>query len=82
MQKNLGQKIAFFFAILSYLAAAGCALGAMLYTSENPYDPIRASLMASVVFFAGCGIVLHVIGTARLKGILAGAGEQAPTEND
>jgi hypothetical protein len=28
-----------------------------------------------VVFFIGCGIVLQVIGTTRLKGILSGSND-------
>lgn len=70
MEKHLGQKIAFVFAVLSYLAAAGCVIAAIMLPGASN-DPIRAAFMASVVFFAGCGIVLHVIGTARLKGILS-----------
>jgi hypothetical protein len=31
--------------------------------------------MASAVFFVGCGVVLHVIGTARLAGVLSGSGD-------
>lgn len=38
-------------------------------------DPVRGSLMAAVVFFVGCGVVLHIIGTANLKGVLSGSGE-------
>jgi hypothetical protein len=38
-------------------------------------NPIRASLTASVVFFVGCGLVLHVSGTARLAGVLSGSGD-------
>lgn len=72
MNRHPSQKFAFFVAILCYLAAIGCAIGAFVYQSDLPNDPIRASLMASVVFFIGCGVVLHVIGTARLKGILSG----------
>lgn len=72
MEKNLGQKIAIVFAALCYLAAAGCAVAAYLQPGTG-YEPIRAAFMASVVFFVGSGIVLHVIGTARLKGILSSA---------
>jgi hypothetical protein len=34
-------------------------------------DPVHASLMASSVFFAGVGVVLYVMGTARLQGLLS-----------
>jgi energy-converting hydrogenase Eha subunit H len=70
MSRPLGQKISLAFAVLCYVAAAGCAVGAALYDSGRANDPIQASLMASVIFFVGAGIVLHVIGTARLKGIV------------
>ena len=69
--RHKAQTVALFFAVLSYLAAVGAALAAFMHDGELPADPIRASLMASVVFFVGCGVVLHVIGTARLSGILS-----------
>ena len=75
--RHPGQKIAFALAVLCYLAAVGCAVGAAVYDSGRPSDPIQASLMASVVFFIGCGVVLHVIGTARLKGLLSGTEHRA-----
>jgi len=59
-------------AVLCYAAAAALGITVLLYQSDVPNDPIRASLMAAVVFCIGCGVVLHVIGTARLKGILSG----------
>jgi len=61
-------------AVLCYVAAFACALGAFLYQGTQSGDPVRASLMAAVVFFVGCGVVLHIIGTARLKGVLSGSG--------
>jgi hypothetical protein len=70
MEKHLGQKIAFTVAILSYLAAAGCAVTAVMLPGDVD-DPVRGAFISSVVFFIGCGVVLHVIGTARLKGILS-----------
>ena len=75
MHRPIGQKIAYVIAMLCYALGAASALGAMFYRAEVPQDPVRASLMASVVFFVGCGVVLHVIGTARLAGILSGDGE-------
>jgi uncharacterized membrane protein len=75
MRRPIGQKIAYLIAVLCYLLGAACALGVVFYHGEVPQDPVRASLMASVVFFIGCGIVLHVIGTARLAGLLSGDGE-------
>ncbi len=70
MSKPLGQKIAIFFAAVSYVAAVGSAFAAYFAQGMNGHDPVRAAWMASVVFFCGCGIVLHVIGKARLKGIV------------
>lgn len=70
MKKHPGQRFAFAVAILCYIAAAGCVLAALL-SDADASAPITAALMASVVFFGGCGIVLNVIGTARLKGIIS-----------
>ena len=50
----------------------------MFYSSDTGGDPIRASLMAAVVFFIGCGVVLQVFGTARLRGVLSVSGEHDP----
>ena len=72
------EEIALVIAVLCYLAAAGCGLGAVLYSSDTIGDPIRASLMAATVFFISCGVVLQVIGTARLRGVLSGSGEHDP----
>lgn len=74
MRRPLAQRITYVLALLCYVAAAGCALAALLYESTQPNDPVRAALMATVVFFIGCGVVLHVIGKARLKGVLSGSG--------
>lgn len=70
MEKTFGQKISMAIAVFCYIAAIGCAIGAALYQTRGAYDAIQASLMATVVFFVGCGIVLHVIATTRLKGIV------------
>lgn len=75
MKTHLSQRIAFTVAVLCYAGAAACGFAAFLYQSDIPNDPIRASFMAAVVFFLGCGIVLHVIGKARLGGVLSGSGE-------
>lgn len=74
-QRHIGQKIAFAFAICAYLAAIGCVFAIQIMEFEAGQDPIKASLMASVVFFIGCGVVLHVIGKANLKGLLSGSGD-------
>jgi hypothetical protein len=59
------QKVLFIIAICNYVAAVGCGVGAA-YLSDGSGNPVVASLMASVVFFAGVGIVLHVIGRTDL----------------
>ena len=78
MQRHPAQQFAFIVAIGCYLAAVGCAVGAVIYDGGTPTDPVRAALMASVVFFAGCGVVLHVIGNARLRGLLSGEPHRHP----
>ena len=55
-------------AVISYLAAIGCGVAAA-YLGAGSGDPIVASLMACVVFFAGAGVVLHVIGSANLPNL-------------
>ena len=75
MKKPLGQRIAFAVAILCYAASVACAFAAFLYQGTPPNDPVRGSLMAATVFFAGCGVVLHIIGTVNLKGVLSGSGD-------
>ncbi len=64
------QRIVFALALLSYLAAAGCVAAVLLYVPAHPNDPVRAALMATVVFFVGAGVVLHVIARSRLRGLL------------
>ena len=66
-QRGIGQKIAFASAIISYFCGIGCMIAAYYYTQQlGSENPIVASLLASVVFCIGCGIVLHVIGKADL----------------
>lgn len=83
MDKTIGQKIAYVVAWLCYLAGVACIAASILYDSPLPSDPIRASLIASVVFFAGCGVVLHVIATTRLKGLIStpAGSKKLPAEN-
>ena len=59
------QKILMVIAMISYLAAVGCGI-AVAYRGVDMGDVIGASLMASVVFFVGVGIVLQVIGSVDL----------------
>jgi uncharacterized membrane protein len=78
MSRPVGQKIALVFAVLSYIGAVICVIGAVFFSGDSEQDPARAAFMASVVFFVGCGVVLQVIGTAKLKGILSGSGDHKP----
>jgi uncharacterized membrane protein len=78
MSRPVGQKIALAFAVLSYIGAVICVIGAVYFSGHSEQDPVRAAFMASVVFFVGCGVVLQVIGTAKLKGILSGSGDHKP----
>jgi hypothetical protein len=71
MKRHFAQKIALFFAILCYLGAVGVFIG-LLMLPAGTEPPIRGSFMASIVFFISCGIVLQVIGNARLQGIISG----------
>ena len=65
--RGLGQRVAFGSAVLFYLCALLSLAALFLWVGELGGDhPIIASLGASVVFFIGAGIVLHVIGRARL----------------
>jgi len=65
--QRTSQKIAFAVAILCYMAAVGCMAATAYYASQlGSESPIVAAFSASIVFFAGAGIVLHVIGKSDL----------------
>ena len=72
VRRTPSQWIAVGAAVLCYLTAAACAVVLITDGLGSESDPIRASLLASVVFFCSAGFVLHVVGSARLKGILSG----------
>ena len=59
------QKLWLVIAVINYLAAIACGV-AVVYRETSFSEVIVASLMASVVFFAGVGIVLHVLANANL----------------
>lgn len=64
------QKILLVIAVINYLTAVGCVVAAALRgPGAAEGDPILASLMASVVFFAGVGIVVHVIASGNLPNL-------------
>ncbi|MES9869516.1 MAG: hemerythrin family protein [Sedimenticola sp.] len=62
------QKVLLVIAAISYLSAMGCGIAAS-YLGGGLGDPITASFMASVVFFAGVGVVLHMIGITNLPNL-------------
>ena len=63
-RRSLPRKILLGLAVFSYLAAVACGAAAWWYR-EQPQE-IVGSLMASIVFFAGVGVVLHVLANASL----------------
>ena len=67
-QRRPFQKLLMVLAFISYLAAAGCSIIAA-YMGVGSGNPVVASLMASVVFFIGVGIVLQVIGSGDLPSL-------------
>lgn len=77
--RGVGQRVAFGSAVLFYLCAVLCLAGIFLWVGElGGNDPIIASLGASVVFFIGGGIVLHVIGRAKLPHLGFSVAELSP----
>lgn len=66
-QTRRAQKVSFYIAIISYVAAIGCIFASVHYSAElGNNHPVVASFGAAVVFFVGVGIVLHVIGRADI----------------
>ncbi|MEW8525929.1 MAG: hemerythrin family protein [Candidatus Thiodiazotropha endolucinida] len=64
-QRTPFQKILMAIAFISYFTGIFCGAAAV-YVGEGGQDPVTASLMASIVFFVGVGIVLQVIGSSNL----------------
>ena len=68
--RNIGQKISFYSAIVSYICAVASFIGIFIVKAEYGFNhPITSSFMATVVFFIGVGVVLQVIGTANLPSL-------------
>ena len=67
-ERSMIQKVLMGTAVISYIAAIGCAIAAG-YLSDGTANPAVANMMASVVIFAGAGIVLHIIGSTRLPSL-------------
>lgn len=77
--RGLGQHVAFGTALLFYICAVLCLAGLFFWVGDlGGEHPIIASLGASVVFFIGAGIVLHVIGRAKLPHLGFGTSWSAP----
>jgi len=62
------QKVLMGVAVVSYVASIICATAAALL-SNGKADPAVAGMMASVVIFAGTGIVLHIISSTSLPSL-------------
>lgn len=62
MKRNLGRRIALGFAVASFASALLTLVAfVIMFGRYGSANAIVASLMASIVFFVGCGIVLYVI---------------------
>jgi hypothetical protein len=69
-RRGLGQRVAYGAALAFYLGAVlSLAILLAQIGDLGGEHPIIASLGASVVFFIGGGIVLHVIGRANLPSL-------------
>ncbi len=75
-KRGIGQKIAWISAIVFYFCGIVCVIAAFYYNRQLGSDnPIVASLMASVIFCIGGGIVLHVIGKVDLPDLKVQSGK-------
>lgn len=62
MTRNIGKKIAFGFAVFSFVSMA-VSLATLIYfmVTRGSGDVITASLFATTLFFLSCGIVLYLM---------------------
>lgn len=82
-QTRRAQKVSFYIAIISYIAAIGCILASVYYSGELGSDhPVVASFGAAVVFFVGVGIVLHVIGRVDIPDLKIKSGSGNADKSD
>jgi len=66
-RQNRYQRVSVGFAYLFYVAALACvAAVAWFGAKQGGNSPLVAAFAASVVFFIGAGIVLHVMGKTNL----------------
>ncbi len=69
-RRGLGQRVAYVMALVSFLCATLCLAAILFWIGElGSEHPVIASLGASLVFFVGAGVVLHVIGRANLPNL-------------
>ncbi len=79
--RGFGQRVAFAAAIAFYACALASIGALLLWVGDLGGDhPVIASLGASVVFFVGAGIVLHVIGRADLPSLRVGGDAAEPRD--
>ena len=62
------QNVLFYVALFSYFAAVICLVLAF-YLNDGKQNPWVASMMASIVFFVGVGVVLQVIARTDLPNL-------------
>jgi len=73
-QRKLGQKVSLFFSVFCYVMTIACIIFAFIWKADHgTEDPIFASALASVFFFASCGFVLQFIANANLPNLKPGA---------
>ncbi len=78
-RRGIGQRIAYGMALVSYLCAILCLAALFIWIGElGSEHPVIASLGASLVFFVGAGVVLHVIGRANLPDLRFSQGRNPP----
>ena len=74
--RKIGQKISWVIAIFCYFLSLVAASYAIFWQMEYSTDhPVYASLLASVVFLIGCGVVAHVIANANLPNFKPGSSD-------
>ena len=77
--RGIGQKISLAAAYLCYGLALACLATLGLWVRDLGGDhPVIASLGATVVFFVGAGVVLHVMGRANLPNLSFDRDDAAP----
>ena len=69
-KRGIGQKIIFVIAIFCYVMAVGCGVTSFYLSMDTATnDPVVAAFAASVVFFVGSGVVLHMMARTDLPSL-------------